>query len=152
MYCNSLSELSRQNISEILFHFCHVEDKKSVKRTTTGVKWKNQGRRRSSLAAGESAGGSASLESESRPHTRWRVEEFAGEKIGTWRLVDHWLMLGFLSVGRSGLGTPGVGVAGQRWSSSRKSLPGNFPGSRGSLMVAEDSRDGGELAGVRYDH
>ena len=23
IYCNSLSELSRQNISEILFHFCH---------------------------------------------------------------------------------------------------------------------------------
>ena len=97
-----------------------------------------------------------------RPHARplarplaptcLRVEEFVGDKIDEWRRVDHWLMPGFLPTGRSGLGAPGGGVVGWRWSSRRKSSSENFPGSRGSLMAAEDSRDGGELAGVRYDH
>ena len=73
------------------------------------------------LAADESAGGSALLESGPRAHTCWRVEEFAGEKIGMWRCVDHWLMLGFLLKGRSGLGALGGGVFGRRWSSCRKS-------------------------------
>ena len=66
-----------------------------------------------------------------------------------WRRVDHWLMLGFLLAGRSGPEALGGGVAGWRLSSRRKSLSENFYSSRGSLMVEEDSRDGGELVGVR---
>ena len=90
------------------------------------------------MASDESAGGSASPESESHAHTRVRV--------------DHWLMSGFLPVGRSGPGALGGGVVGWRWSSRWKSLSEKFNGSRGSLMAAEDSRDGGELAGVQYGH
>ena len=58
----------------------------------------------------------------------------------------------FLSAGRLGLGALGGGVVDWRWSSHRKGLLKNFPGSRCSLMAAKDSRDGGELVGVRYDH
>ena len=61
-------------------------------------------------------------------------------------------MPGFLPAGRSGPGAPGGGVACRRWSSRRKSLSEKFSGSRGILMATEDSKDGGELAGVRYDH
>ena len=57
-------------------------------------------------------------------------------------------MSGFLPAGTSGSGAPSGGVVGRRWSSRQKIFPGN----RGSLMAAEDSRDEGELAGVRYDH
>ena len=87
-----------------------------------------------------------------RVPTRWSLEEFIGEKIGVWRRFDHWLMSGLLLAGRSGPDAPGGGVAGRRLSSRRKSSSENFHSSRGSLMVEEDSRDGGELAGVRYDH
>ena len=55
-------------------------------------------------------------------------------------------------MGRSGHGAPGGGVANKRWSSRRKSLLENFPDSRYGLMAAKDSRDGGELVRVRYDH
>ena len=62
--------------------------------------------------------------------------------------VDHWFMSELLPAGRSGPGAPSGGVVGRRWSSCQKIFPGN----RGSLMAAEDSRDEGELIGVRYDH
>ena len=71
----------------------------------------------------EFADGSVSPESESHGHTHWHVEEFAGEKIDTWRRVDHWLMSGFLPVSRSGPCAPSGGVAGRRWSSCRKIFP-----------------------------
>ena len=61
-------------------------------------------------------------------------------------------MSGFLLAGRSGPDAPGGGVTGRRLSSHRKSSSKNFHSSRGSLIVAEDSKDGGELAGVRYGH
>ena len=128
--------------------------KKSVKLTTTSVKRKNQGHRRPSRRP-------ASLQVEvrhqkmnhapTRAPTRSHME-FAEEKIDMWRRVNHWLMSGFLSTGRSCLDAPGGGVADRRWSNRRKSLSKIFHNIRGSLMAAEDSKDGGELAGVRYDH
>ena len=54
---------------------------------------------------------------------RRHMEEDAGEKIGVWRRVDHWLMSGFLLAGRSGPNAPSGGVAGWRWSSRRKIFP-----------------------------
>ena len=83
---------------------------------------------------------------------RWHMEEFAEEKIDVWRCIDHWLMQRFLPVGRSGLDAPSGGVVDRRWNSRRKSSPKNFPGSRGSLMATKDSRDGGELVEVQYNH
>ena len=61
-------------------------------------------------------------------------------------------MLGFLPTGRLGHGAPGGGVAGRSWSNRRKTELKNFHSNRGSLMAAEDSKDEGELARVRYDH
>ena len=75
------------------------------------------------MAAGESVGGMASPESGPCTHMRSRMEEFAVEKIGKWRNVNHWLMSGFLPAGKSSLGAPGGGVSGWRWSSRRKIFP-----------------------------
>ena len=114
---------------------------KTVKLTTIGVKWKNQRHRRPCLCP-------ASLQVEARHRkvnhvpTRLHMEEFAREKIGAWRCIDHWLMPGFLPTGRLGPGVPSGGVVVRRWSSRWKSSLENFHSSRGSLMVAEDSRDG----------
>ena len=55
-------------------------------------------------------------------------------------------------MGRSGPDAPSGGIVGRRWNSRRKSSQKNFPSSRGSLMATKDSRDGGELVRVRYNH
>ena len=80
------------------------------------------------------------------------MEEFAREKIGAWRHIDHWLILGLLPTGRSSPSAPSGGVVGLRWSSRRKSSPKFFPDIQSSLMATKDSRDEGELAKVGYDH
>ena len=80
---------------------------------------------------------------------RWK--RVAGEKIGTWRRIDHWLMPGFLPAGRLGPRAPGGGVSSRKWSSRWKSSPENFSGNRGGQMAMKDSRDEGGLARVRYD-
>ena len=80
------------------------------------------------------------------------MEEFAGEKIGVWRRIDHWLMSGFLLAGRLGPDASSGGVFGRRWSSLRKSSLKFFSGNRGGLMATKDSRDEGGLVGVRYDY
>ena len=102
------------------------------------------------MAADWSADESALSESGQRAHRR--LEEFAGEKIGTRRHVDHLLMLGLLSMGRSGPDAPSGGVVGRRWSSRRKSSLENFSCSQGGLMATKDSKDEGWLTRVRYDH
>ena len=86
---------------------------KNIKLTTIGVKWKNRGHRRPCRR-------SVSLQVEAcrrkvnHAPTSWRVEEFAGEKIGVWRCVDHWLMLGFLPMGRLGPDALGGAVIDRR--------------------------------------
>ena len=99
-------------------------------------------------AVGKFASGGASPESDSHASMRWCMEEFIEEKIIAWRCVDHCLMSGFLPASRSRPGAPSGGVADRRWSSHRKNSPENFPISRGGLMAAKDSKDGGELAEV----
>ena len=128
--------------------------KKNVKLTTTSVKRKNQRHRRPSRRP-------TSLQVEARrgkvnhAHTRAPTRshmEFTGEKIDMWKRVNHCLMSGFLPTSRSCPDAPSGWVTDRRWSNRRKSSSKIFHGIRGSLMAAEDSKDGGELARVRYDH
>ena len=78
------------------------------------------------MAVGESAGGGPSSESGPRAHMRWHVENNAREENDAWRCVVDWLMLEFLSAGRSGLDASDGGVIGRSWSSCRKSLLEKF--------------------------
>ena len=111
------------------------------------------GAKKTLLATGESAGGSASLESD--PHARkwptcWLMGEVVGEKIGGWRVVHHWLMLGFFPGSISGPGTPsGKG----RWSEI-KQLSENFSDKQKILKAAEGSRvacDVGRVADGKHN-
>ena len=109
------------------------------------LKWRNQGAgvvyREETTNLGERGGRRLGH----TPPTHWCVvAAMEGETCACGRL-DCLMPEIFPLVGRSGRGDSNSGVAGL------EKLPKNLFGSRGDLMVAEDSRDEGEVAGVRYD-